>query len=462
MAEETKKKRRIHLNIGLIIFMTIVIYLTAVVVRDLGREKLAVYEVGESLIDDEIKGSGVIVRKETLLTLSQDGYVNYYLKDGARVRKGGVMYTLDSSGRITSWLDELAKDKDQVTPEEKQQVFEDLKTLSETFSDDSFSDIYAVRDTIRYDLMAYSDTVISDNKKELEKKFGKNSFIEARAPKAGLISYYSDGLEGMSEKNADDSVYDQKALMKDLRTREKMEKGSPVCRLVTSQKWQLLLAVSEDEYNRLSSLKKRDINTVEVTFMKDDFTTRGTFDCMKKGDRHYAVLSFQDYVQRYINQRYLSVRLLLSETKGLKIPTSSLVEKEVYRIPARFLVWTSDSGDEGQVAVLEVDKKGEKSLRRQKVNIYQKDSDYLCISTDGLKKGDVLSTTGMTDRFNLVETVKIQGAYMVNRGYAVFKAVTIIRRNEDYCIIAPEESNLVLYDRIILNSSTIRENDVIY
>ena len=68
----------------------------------------------------------------------------------------------------------------------------------------------------------------------------------------------------------------------------------------------------------------------------------------------------------------------------------------------------------------------------------------------------------MTDRFNLVETVKIQGAYMVNRGYAVFKAVTIIRRNEDYCIIAPEESNLVLYDRIILNSSTIRENDVIY
>ena len=462
MTDEIKKKHRTHVNIGTIVFLTIVIYLTATVIKDLGRERLAVYEVGESVIDDEIRGQGVILRDESLETIPQEGYVNCYLKDGAKVKNGGVIYTIDTSGKITSYLNELAASKNEISQEEKTKVFYDLRDLSESFSDDNFAEVYSVKNTINYDLMAYSDTIISDNKKEINKKFGKNSYIEVRSPAAGIISYFSDGQEGLSEDKTDQSVFTSKTRMEDLRTREELAEGAPVYRLIRSQDWKLMVSVSKDEYDRLKDLKSRDINTLEVTFLKDNFTVRTAFDCEKKNDGYYAVLSFHDYVQRYMNQRFLSVRLLLSETKGLKIPSSSLVDKDIYRIPARFLTRGSDSDTDNQVNVLMVNKKGQKFLRQRTVTVYRREGENVCIGTEGLNKGDILSSVDKTDRFPLLETSKIQGVFMVNRGYAVFKPVNVIRRNEDYCIVAPDDSGLVLYDRIILNSNTIKENDVIY
>jgi len=40
--------------------------------------------------------------------------------------------------------------------------------------------------------------------------------------------------------------------------------------------------------------------------------------------------------------------------------------------------------------------------------------------------------------------------------------VTILERTEDYCIISADDSDVELYDRVILNSETIKENQVIY
>ncbi|MBQ9157177.1 MAG: hypothetical protein IJ137_10410 [Eubacterium sp.] len=462
MAEEKNKKRRFHLNIGSIIFLVIVVYLTASVVRDMNREKLAVYEVNESIIDDEIKSSGVILRKEYLQKLGQSGYVNYYLGDGARVSKTGVVYTVDSSGKLTSYLDQLTRDKKSVSQEEKELIFNDLKALSEGFSDDRFSEIYDVRNTINYDLMAYSDTIIADNREEIKEKFGESGITEMEAPAAGLVSYFSDGLEELTFKKIDQNTFDKKPDMEDLRQKGKLEKDTPIYRLVTSQKWTLALSVTEDEYNRLKRLKKNDVSTVQVTFLKDNFTTRASFDCKKNDLGYFALLRFENYVQRYINQRYLSVRLLLQETRGLKIPSSSLVEKKVYKVPTRFLTKGSNSDASNQVNVLTESKKGEKLLHQQTVTTYPCDEEYTYISSDKLKKGDIIASLDKTDRFELLETTTIQGVFMVNRGYAVYKIVEIIRRNEDYCIVSPELSTIDLYDRIILNSDTIKEGDVIY
>ena len=470
MAEEAKKdtnqdkrkKKKFKPNIGTFIFLAIVIYITASVVRDLGREKLAIYEVGESVINEEIKSSGVILRREAVLNTEEAGYVNYQLKDGARVKKGGVIYYLDKNGNITTYLNELADKKKGISQEEKKRVFEDLKALSDSYSDDNFSEIYATKNTINYDLIAYSDTLISDNKKKIQKKFGKKSFVEVKSPAAGLVTYYSDGMEGLTMDNLDESSFTQKTMMRDLRTKDKVEAGTSICRLIISQKWKLVLPVTEDEFNLMKTLKEKDTRTVKVTFLKDNLTVRVPFTYEQKDDNYYVVIHLEDYVHRYMDERYLSVRLLLSETKGLKIPTSSLVDKEVFRIPARFLTKGSGSDSYNQVNILTINSKGEKKLRQKTVSVYLREEDTVCISGDGLKKGVILSNTDKTDRFELQDTVTIQGVFMVNRGYAVFEAVDVISRNEDYCIISPDNTNLVLYDRIILNSNTIKENDVIY
>lgn len=98
-----------------------------------------------------------------------------------------------------------------------------------------------------------------------------------------------------------------------------------------------MIPVNKNDYDRLKK-REEDRQTIQVTFHKDNFVAAAQYHCLKQNDSYYVILSFDNYIQRYLNQRYLYVSLTLSETKGLKIPSSSLVKKEVYKIPKSFLV----------------------------------------------------------------------------------------------------------------------------
>lgn len=462
MTDQAKKRSHIHLNLGTIVFLVIIIYLTAYVLSYLGKEKLAIYEVSESDISDTIQGTGIIVRDEKLVSTEQDGYVNYYIKDGSRIKANGIVYTIDTTGKIQSYLNELMQNKSTVNDTEKKQIFEELKTFSEGYSDDNFSEVYETKNEINHELMSYTDTIIADNKEKLEEKYGKGCYVEVESDLSGLVSFASDGLEELTEASVTKKRFENKSKMKDLRSTEKLSAGSPVYRIVTGQRWKLILSVNEEDYNRMNNLRSENKNTVQVTFQKDNFVTTVPYMCQKKTDGYYITLTFDNYVQRYLNQRFLSVELLLSETDGLKIPSSSLVTKKVYKIPQKYLTRGSNSSSSSQVNVMTTNKKGVKVLTQVPVTVYRTEDIYVLISTDGLKDGDIISNLDMTETYTLRQTKDIQGVFMVNRGYAVFKPVVILERNEDYCIVSAEESKLELYDRVILNSDTIKENQVIY
>ena len=462
MANQTKKRPNIHLNLGTIVFLVIIVYLTAYVLSYLGKEKLAIYEVSKSDITDSIQGTGIIVRDEELVSTQQDGYVNYYIKDGSRIKVNGTVYTIDATGKLQSYLKELMKKKNTVNEEEKAQIFEELKTFSESYSDYNFSEVYETKNTINHELMSYTDTIIADNKGKLEQKYGKDSYVEVKSDISGLVSFSSDGLEELTEDSITKKRFEKKAKMKDLRSNEKLSAGSPVYRIVKGQRWKLVLSVNEDDYNRMNNLRKKQMNQVEVCIQKDNFVTTVPYLCQKKKDGYYITLTFDNYIQRYLNQRYLSVELILSETDGLKIPSSSLVTKQVYKIPQKYLTKGSNSSSSNQVNVLSTNKKGTKILTQVSVTVYRTEDIYALVSSDGLKDGDLISNLDMTESYTLKQKNDLQGVFVVNRGYAVFKPILILERNEDYCIVSSEESKIELYDRVILNSDTIKENQVIY
>ena len=62
----------------------------------------------------------------------------------------------------------------------------------------------------------------------------------------------------------------------------------------------------------------------------------------------------------------------------------------------------------------------------------------------------------------LESTAKLQGAYNINKGYAVFRKVEILYQNEEYTIINTGTSyGLSLYDHIALDASAIKENQIV-
>nr|WP_296191415.1 HlyD family efflux transporter periplasmic adaptor subunit [uncultured Anaerobutyricum sp.] len=461
MEKKTKGKLHLHINLGTIVFLIIVIYLMAYVLTYLGKSKLAIYEVSASNIVDSMEGTGVALRKETLVNTNRKGYINYYVQDGSMVSKNGIVYTIDTTGKVQNYLKGVLQKKSKVSRTEKERVVEQLKVFSEGYTDNEFSSLYEAQRDISGTLMAYTDTILANNKEQLTEKYGQDSYITVTSPKEGIVSFASDGLEGLEQKKVSKDTFINKVKMKELRTDKKQSAGSPVYRLVEGQDWQLMISLGHNDYNRLKK-REEDSSTVQVTFHKDNFTTATKYHCIKQDGRYYVVLSFDNYIQRYLNQRYLYVTLTLSETEGLKIPSSSLVKKNVYKIPKSFLVNGGNSSKKNQINIMNTNKKGERVLSQTTVDIYKTDEKYAYVSSKDLKKGIVVSETDKQKIYTLKNITQIQGVYIVNRGYTVFKQVVMVERNEDYCIVDAQNSGIELYDRIILNSDTVKEDQVIY
>ena len=67
------------------------------------------------------------------------------------------------------------------------------------------------------------------------------------------------------------------------------------------------------------------------------------------------------------------------------------------------------------------------------------------------------------ETYELKDTRSLKGVYCINKGYAVFKQIQILCESDEYYII--EEGNsfgLSNYDHIALDSSNIKENDVVF
>ena len=66
-------------------------------------------------------------------------------------------------------------------------------------------------------------------------------------------------------------------------------------------------------------------------------------------------------------------------------------------------------------------------------------------------------------RYTILEKVSMQGVYNINKGYAVFREITIIDENEEYCIVEDGAAfGLAQYDHIALDASTVTDEQIIY
>lgn len=461
-ARKIKAKIRTHMNIGTILLFLMVIYLLLNLVSMLSKSKLAYYEVSTSEISDTIKGTGVILREEKVITSKEEGYINSYLSDGGRVKANGIVYTLDKTGQIQDEIQRILEDNKKTTKEEEGRIREDLRNFTDGYRDSDFYMVSETQNKIQHDLLSYTGSLLSQNKKELEKKYGKGCYIEVRSAETGLVSYSSDGLENLTKETLRKSIFDRKVHMEDLQTNEKALAGTKVYRLITSQKWNLIVPLSEEDYNRMNDLSQKGQTKIQITVDKDGFVTSVPFECYKEKGQGYLDLQFSNYVQRYLNERYLSIGILLVQGKGLKIPASSLVEKQAYRIPKDYLTEGGNTEKKDHVNVIYRNRKGEQRSKQVAVKIVNEQDGTVTIFSNELKEGDRIRNINEASTFPLSKSVTVYGCYTINSGYAVFSYVEITERNEDYCIFDSETSEVQLYDRIILNSNSIHENDIIY
>lgn len=161
----------------------------------------------------------------------------------------------------------------------------------------------------------------------------------------------------------------------------------------------------------------------------------------------------------YCMERFIEVELILDEEKGLKIPVSSIVEREFYLVPSEY-VYTAEGGKAQFVSRQVYTEDGGLSWESVNVTVYSESEGNLYIGEDLLQGGDVLQKEDSEETFTVGTKATLLGVYNINKGYADFRQISILYQNEDYAIVKSNTTyGLCVYDHIVLDASAVLEDD---
>ena len=92
-----KFRKAKHLNIGIVTFGIIFIYLIATIIMYITAPRITAYEVRQGSILKDHSYSALVIRDEIIATASDSGYINYYAEDNSKIKVGTAVYTISTN-----------------------------------------------------------------------------------------------------------------------------------------------------------------------------------------------------------------------------------------------------------------------------------------------------------------------------------------------------------------------------
>ena len=446
-------QKKWHMNIGVVIFGIIFVYLAVTVLMYLTENHISAYEVREGSILRDNAYTGFILRNEVVVPAEADGYVNYYALGGSKAGAKTKVYTL--SNRELEFADTSSEEASKLSAEEQAALLVKIQAFSENFKEGQFQDVYTLKEYVA----SVMDSRSSQNRQaQLDAMAGQEgSGLQIySAASDGIIVYSTDGYEDITvDKLTEDVFARNDYTKKELKNNAKVRMGDPVYKLIRDDRWSIVIPLDEDISKEMAELK-----SVKIRFAKDHETATAGFSIHTSGDMYLGVLTLDSSMIRYAEERYLDLELILEDESGLKIPKSSVTDKKFYIIQEDYLTQGGNTKETGVLV-----ETGEENPEFKKVNVYDRDQDsgMVYLNTDAFDEDTLLVKPDSAETCVLNKTKNIKGVYNINKGYAVFKQVNILCESDDYYIVeSGSDYGLSNYDHIALNGENVKENDVVF
>lgn len=448
-----KKKR--ELNLGIFLFAIVFIYLVVTVILYFTRGSISVYEVREGSIVRDNSYTGLIIRQETTVNAEESGYVSYFQNGNSKIKAGTNIYAISQEPLDTESVSDEEENSGRISEEVQSAIALQLQNFNENYDSNDFTSVYSLKNEISSALQnAYSETrmehlgaVIAASSLDV------NTY---RSTQDGIIAFTVDGYESLTKdtflaENFDNTAHESTTLADQM----KISKGDPVYRLITSEDWSVILPLEKETAEQLIA---DEVSSVRVRIDKDSETMQADFSVIERDGQYYGCLDFDNSMIRYAEDRFLNVELILEDESGLKIPRSSVVEEKFYVIPEDYITTGGNSSSEGVMVRQDND-----SVEFTSVDIYDSSDGEVCISRDNISEGALLVKPESNETYTVGKTKSLKGVYNINRGYAVFKKVSILCENDEYYIVQEGEAyGLSNYDHIVQNGSSVDPEEVVF
>ena len=453
-------RKKWNINIGVIIFGVIFIYLVITVLTYVTAKHISVYEVREGSILKDTSYTGIIIREEEVVSAQGSGYVNFFVTEGSKVGKKTNVYSLsdekiDFSSTETSVDENGNSIETELTSEEKNSIETKAQNFIESFSDLKYEDVYTLKDSVNNIITANS---AQGRQAQLNSMIqsGQTGLNVYPAEEDGIILYSVDGYESLTAEivtKEDLSRTDYEKI--EMYNNTQIDSGNPVYKLVTSEDWTIVIEL-DDEMNE----ELKESTSVKVRFAYDGQTTWAGLSIKDIDGTHLAFLTFDHSMVRYAGERFLDIELILEDESGLKIPTSSVIQKDFYIVPEDYLTQGGNSKSTGVLIQEESD-----TTRFEAVTVYYRDQDtgMIYLNPSDFDRETILVKPDSSETYTLKERERLPGVYNVNKGYAVFCQVNILCESDEYYIVEEgSDYGLSNYDHIALDGNIVHENDIVF
>ncbi len=436
------KKLRGDINIGIIIFGAIFLYLMITLVLFISHRHVDTFQVVTGPLSGNDTCTALIMRDEEVVLSTTSGYVNHFVYNGS---KSGARQPICA---VTSTP--LPNKYKTLKPAEYAGLRKLLSQASVFFDPSRFESV----SDLKFDILGslWSTDSLTDS---------SGNFYESKGD--GYVAYSTDGKEKLTEEELTPEIFKTSLYsMPKISNQSVVETGEALYRIVYGETWSICFPITDKQLVRLA--QKTDL---QVRFLKDNTIESGTLTFFMNGEQRYARIRFDAGMYRFLDDRYVDIELFTNNETGLKIPVSSIVKKEFYAIPELFV----SGAVRGEALVKKESRNadGSKQIEYIDVTLYAETTDpetetvEYYVEKNLFEEGDILLSPDTDDKFTIGKTGSLEGVYCVNKGYAVFRKISIIDQNEEYCIVEPNTSyGVAQFDFIVQNGSSIKESEIIY
>lgn len=448
-------------NIGLIIFVLFTVYILINIFLYFRRSHLSIYEVQLLPMASNTKAEAVIIRNETPVKTGIAGYVNYYMRSGTRVAKGETIYSIDESRQIYNMISGN-ENSYSLSDEDIETVKNCIANFNQSYDKSDFSLVYSLKDELTTTVHSISDMYLLEHLNQiLVDQSYQGSLTVHRAESPGVVSYFSDSLDGLTVDQVTTDTFSKSGYKTtNLFDANLKEQGSVIYKLLSDETWDLVLNLTEEQYEKLSSQ-----TSLTYTIEEDNLRLTSPVIFFRSGDGYFARITLRQYMVRYLNRRFLTIALDMDNKTGLKIPKSALIEKEFYMIPKDYFTKGGDqNSSKTGICILRHDEETKKKYYDfLATEIYYEDENYNYIDMNAITYGTFIYNEKTQETFQISLVGKLTGVYCVNKGFAQFRRVELIQDGKEFCVVqAGMPFSIAEHDHIAKDASTITESQTIY
>lgn len=456
--ELSRRSGRTMNKIEFVIFGSMMIYIVVLIIMYMRSEPIRGYEIQMGSLSVAKTYTGIAIREEEIVNTPYTGYINYYIREGERVSSRDTVYSIDESGKLAGLLNSGDLGESSYSDEELSEFRSEIIHYDSGFEHTDFRSVY----DFKYDLEGAVVKLVNLNMYENMETLNKSSLggmVNLCATgQSGYIVYSTDGYESLQPEEVTAALFDQTSYEKTrINNNDLVEANTPVGKLVTDENWSLVIPIEPD---RAAQLEEEGY--VKVKFIKTQESSWASVSILHQNDGDYAVLGFNNSCITFCTDRFVDIELVMNDVKGLKIPLSAIAEKEFFIIPAEYM---SKGGANGNYGVSKefYDENGNVVYQFVETTVYSSDENEFYIDNTNLNVGDYICKPDSTDKMAISKSGTLIGVYNMNKGYADFKQITILCQNDEYAIVSSNtQYGLTVYDRIVLDASSVDNNEFTY